>query len=747
MFRTRLVPVTLALTTLAAVLAAVPAAAAQEAAPTTQLIVGVAAGDAAAAVTRLDGQVDVRSRDIVADGITTVEVPRAAAAEAIATLEADPRVAYAEPDVVARVALTPSDPYYGLQWGTVGTDVPQVWDTTRGDTEVVVAVIDTGVAQNHPDFAGASFTAGWDFVNGDSDPSDDNGHGTAAAGVIAAQHNSSGTAGLCPACTIMPLKAMGATGTGSHSGIAAAVDYAVDHGADIINLSLGSESSSTTLANAVSRAEAAGALVVAAAGNVGVTTVFYPAGYAEAVGVAASQQNDTRYSWSNYGPWVELAAPGCNAAPDLEPSDGTLGYAHFCGTSSAAPFVAGVAGLLLAAEPGTDVAALRAALATSAVAAPYVSAGRVDADGAHAALGVVEPEPADPEPAQPEPVGPGAPGGVDDPAAPDEPLAPGDPGNSADPLDPGQPSEPEPSEPVQPRADTATDVTPSSTVVDSGDSVEIAGQLSTVEPAGAAVTLLHRPGGGTQWFALGTATTEASGAVAFSHTPSTSARYQLRFDGDAGRNGSLSDIVTVEVRPRLTLDAPESALAGRTVPATGRFVPARDDAAVRLQRKTDSGWTTVATAAPNDGVVSFPQEARLGLQRWRLSFPGDAKHAPARSSVHVLTGDRVAVARVRADARGIDRRNLNGEILVLRNRGTAAAELAGWGVRSRSRGRTFRLDEYRLAPGGVVRVHSGTGRTSAGHLYLGARREVWRNGHDVAVLTHAAGGRAARVRW
>lgn len=736
MFRTRFVPVTLVATVLAAVLAAAPATA-QDAVPTTQLIVAVAADDAASAVERLDDQVDVHARDIVADDITTVQVPRAAAAEAIAALEADPRVAYVEPDVVARVSLTPGDPLYGLQWGTVSTDVPQVWDATRGDAGVVVAVIDTGVAQNHPDFAGAGFTAGWDFVNGDADPSDDNGHGTAAAGVIAAQHNGTGTAGICPDCTIMPLKAMGSAGTGSHSAIAAAIDYAVSHGADIINLSLGSEGSSATLANAVSRAEAAGALVVAAAGNSGVTTVFYPAGYPQAVGVAAAAQDDSRYSWSNNGPWVELAAPGCNAAPDLEPSDGSLAYAHFCGTSSAAPFVAGVAGLLLSAEPDADGAQLRAALASSAVPVPYVSAGRVDADAAHASLGAVEPDPVAPDPVAPGPVDPQDPGA-------DEPDAPADP---VDPPDSGDPVSPGPGDAVPPRADTATDVTPSSTVVDYGATVEIAGHLSTADPEGATVTLLHRPGGGTQWFELGTQATDASGAVEFSRTPSTSARYQLRFDGDEGREGSVSDIVTIEVRPQVALEAPTAVLSGRTFTATGTFVPARDDAQIRLQRKTDTGWTTVATAAPDNGNVSFRQAAATGRQPLRLSFPGDAQHAPARSAVAVVIGDRVAVARVQADAPGIDRRNLNGEILVLRNRGTAPAQLKGWVLRSRSTDRTFALDEYRLPAGGVVRVHSGSGRTTRGHLYLGARRGVWRNGHDVAVLTHPAGGRAARVRW
>src|SRR5207302_693694 len=159
-----------------------------------------------------------------------------------------------------------------------------------------------------------------------------------SAGVIAARSNNHvGGAGVCWRCLVMPIKALDSKGSGDDTLIAAGIVWAVDHGAQVINLSLGGPGSSVELANALAYASAKGVVVLAAAGNAGVTTQFYPAADPQVVSVAATTVADNRYSWSNFGSWVRLAAPGCNIAPILGD-----GYGTFCGTSSATPVVAGL---------------------------------------------------------------------------------------------------------------------------------------------------------------------------------------------------------------------------------------------------------------------------------------------------------------------------------------------------------------------------------------------------------------------
>ena len=269
----------------------------------------------------------------------------------------------------------PNDVLWSTQWGRRMIGAPRAWDSTRGASTIVIAVLDTGVDRLHPDLAGAT-VAGRDFVNGDSDPSDDEGHGTAAAGVIAARtNNGEGQAGICWACSLMPVKVLDSQGNGKTSSIAAGIVWAVDHGARVINLSLGSPAGTSALESAVGYAAQKGAVLVAAAGNSGVDTPFYPAAYSAVIGVAATTSSDARYSWSNYGDWVKVAAPGCNTAPDLGG-----GYVDFCGTSSAAPLVAGIAALALSLTPAASKAAVEQAVAGGAAPTPGVARyGRVNA--------------------------------------------------------------------------------------------------------------------------------------------------------------------------------------------------------------------------------------------------------------------------------------------------------------------------------------------------------------------------------
>ena len=246
--------------------------------------------------------------------------------------------------------VTPDDSAWPQQSGLRVAGFPAAWDVTQGSSRVVVAVLDTGVDGQHPDLRGA-LVPGYDFVNSDTNPMDDHGHGTAVAGVIAARaDNHLGGAGICWRCSIMPVKVLDATGSGDDTVIAAGIVWATDHGAKVINLSLGGPGSSPDLTNAIGYATGKGVIVVAAAGNSGTTTQFYPAADPRALSVAATTVADQRYSWSNFGSWVRVAAPGCNVAPVLGG-----GFGNFCGTSSAAPLVTGLIALELSARPLPDL--------------------------------------------------------------------------------------------------------------------------------------------------------------------------------------------------------------------------------------------------------------------------------------------------------------------------------------------------------------------------------------------------------
>ena len=352
-----------------------PAAAAE---PLVTLVVGLRSP---ADVVRRTG-VDVLDSTPLAGGLT-VDVPAGQVDEAAGALRADPAVTYVEPDHVAHAAVMPDDPAYPSQWGIPRARVDAAWATTHGSSNVVVAVVDTGVTAI-PELAGRLLT-GRDFVNGDSDADDDNGHGTMAAGVIAAAGgNGAGTAGICWTCRILPVKVLDANGSGSYSAIADGIRYAADRGADIINLSLGGADDGQVLRDAVAYAVGKGALVLAAAGNDGSTAPHYPAAIPAALAVGASTATDTRYSWSDYGAdWVDVAAPGCTPAPAR-----TGGVGQFCGTSAATPFAAGVAALLASTSPQPTAARIRTALTASAdaLAGGWVAAGRINAENALHAL-------------------------------------------------------------------------------------------------------------------------------------------------------------------------------------------------------------------------------------------------------------------------------------------------------------------------------------------------------------------------
>jgi subtilisin family serine protease len=321
--------------------------------------------------------------------LSVVSVAPADRDRALAYLRAVNVVARAEKDVIyERLETVPDDEYWSQQWGLRRIRLPAAWDRSRGSGNVSVAVLDTGVDGAHPDLAGVVLPAGYDFVNLDANPTDDEGHGTAVAGVIGARtNNHEGQAGVCWTCTILPEKVLGANGEGDTAKIALALVRAADAGARVINMSFGGPGVSQALAEAVAYAAGKGAILIAAAGNSGRLEPFYPAAYPQVISVAATDPADHLYEWSNYGSWVAVAAPGCNVAPGL-----SGGYVNFCGTSSAAPVVSGLAALVLAANPGATRNDVVQALERGVVGiGSSVEYGRVDAPQTLSATNVAPP--------------------------------------------------------------------------------------------------------------------------------------------------------------------------------------------------------------------------------------------------------------------------------------------------------------------------------------------------------------------
>jgi thermitase len=340
------------------------------------------------AVTFEPGTSEATARRVIAEAGTTLEqaIPEIDAylvdvdpdrrSQALASFKSSSVVRNASRELLAEAFDTsPDDSDWPLQDGLRVVGFPKAWDVTQGSSRVVVAVLDSGVDPQHPDLRGA-LVPGYDFVNSDPDAVDDHGHGTAVAGVIAARANNRvGGAGVCSRCSVMPIKVLDAEGSGLDTLIAAGIVWATDHGANVINLSLGGPGTSQELGNAVAYAAGKGVIVVAAAGNAGTTMQFFPAADPRTVSVAATTVADQRYSWSNFGSWVRVAAPGCNVAPILGG-----GFGSFCGTSSATPLVAGLVALELSAEPTATAQQVEQALIRAAVPLPdFVQHGRIDA--------------------------------------------------------------------------------------------------------------------------------------------------------------------------------------------------------------------------------------------------------------------------------------------------------------------------------------------------------------------------------
>jgi len=251
-------------------------------------------------------------------------------------------------------SFTPNDRYFSDQWNLPLIRVPEAWSVTRGSDIITIAVIDSGVDLSHEDLQGI-LVPGYDFIQNDTIPQDDDGHGTHVVGIIAALTNNKGVAGVTwgQNVKIMPLKVLGSDGTGSTFNVAKAFVYAVDHGAKIINASLGSRVPSDLRQAAVRYAYQNDVVMVCAAGNHNPGDphdIVYPAAYRETIAVGAvtldSNERPTRASYSNYGPELDVVAPGGGGARQiLSTIPGTYGYKN--GTSMATPHVTGIVALMI----------------------------------------------------------------------------------------------------------------------------------------------------------------------------------------------------------------------------------------------------------------------------------------------------------------------------------------------------------------------------------------------------------------
>jgi subtilisin family serine protease len=318
---------------------------------------------------------------------------------AVSALQRNPNVTVIEP--VIEVYAVDYAVELDNTWGVKRIQVGAVHPDYMG-TNVKVAVIDSGIDYMHSDLE-TNYAGGWNYVDGNDDPMDDNGHGTHVAGTVAALRNSVGVVGAAPEAALYALKVLGADGGGSYDDVIAALQWAVENDIQVTNNSYGSSGDPGTLVkNAFDNAYTAGILNVCAAGNSGNPAgrgdnIIYPARYDSCIAVAASDSKDKRASFSSTGPDVELIAPGVSINSTVPGG----GYAAWSGTSMASPHVAGVAALAWAANPSLTNQELRAILQETAeelgLSANHQGYGLVRADLAVAAVGEVSPpEPEDP---------------------------------------------------------------------------------------------------------------------------------------------------------------------------------------------------------------------------------------------------------------------------------------------------------------------------------------------------------------
>jgi subtilisin family serine protease len=294
-------------------------------------------------------------------------------------------VEFAEPNFLLLPNRLPNDPLYKkYQWNLPIIQADRAWDISQGQPGVIVAIVDTGVDMTHEEFKN-KLVPGYNVLMDNDRPMDDNGHGTHVAGIISANTNNTvGVAGISWNNRIMPVKAIGAEGTGSSFDIAKGVKWATDHGARVINMSVGNYHPSAVLEDAIRYAYSKGVVLVAASGNDNTDQPSYPASYPEVLSIAAVDDQQNRATFSNYGNDVDVSAPGVEIASTYIYNE----YAALSGTSMACPHVAGLAGLVLSVNPNltnTDVMSIIQQSATDLGAPgkdPYYGSGLINVNNA-----------------------------------------------------------------------------------------------------------------------------------------------------------------------------------------------------------------------------------------------------------------------------------------------------------------------------------------------------------------------------
>ncbi|MFC3883565.1 S8 family peptidase [Bacillus songklensis] len=268
--------------------------------------------------------------------------------ELIQHFEKSENVVYAEPHYILLQNEVNDQFYQRYQWNLPAIDAETGWELTQGAKNVKIAVVDTGVDLEHPDLA-RRLLKGYNVLANNDRPDDDNGHGTHVAGIIASEtNNGQGVAGITWYNPIMPVKAMNEKGYGSSFDIAKGIRWAVDNGADVINLSLGNYQPSSILKEAIDYAYSKNVIVVAASGNDNSNQPSFPAAFPQVLSVGAVGWDGRRAPFSNYGTYMDVAAPGVSIASTYPGGQ----YAALSGTSMAAPHVTALAGLIRSLNPG-----------------------------------------------------------------------------------------------------------------------------------------------------------------------------------------------------------------------------------------------------------------------------------------------------------------------------------------------------------------------------------------------------------
>ena len=564
---------------------------------------------------------------------------------AVAELNADPRVDFAQPNFrytsnteplesklwgLNNTGQTPEANYSGPGAADVDINAPEAWATTTGDSSVVVGIIDTGIDIGHSDLVGATWTNpgeiqnngidddangfiddvhGWDFLNNDasvydavtcSGGEDEDFHGTHVAGTIAAQRNGMGVVGVAPGVRVMPLKALGCSG-GDTGTVIDALNYAKAEGVKIVNMSLGGPGYDQAFKDAI---DASGILVVAAAGNGGDDQIGdnndnpgttandfrqYPGGFTSPniLAVAAVNNVGALSSFSNYGPTsTDVAGPGQSVVSDY-PRDayGASQYVFLDGTSMATPHVTGTAALVLSTNLALTPAQMKSRIMSTTRPLPSLS-GKILTGGLVDANGAVL--------------------GV-----------------------------------AAVRQATAMTFSRSTTIITTGQSVRLSTKLTQAgQPQAARTVKLVRYASG--WKVACTVRTNSAGVASCLQKPTTNTEYYWRFDGDLGLKSTsygLTKSPDVWVRPTISMGfSPTRVRTGTKTVVSGKVSPTKAGRYVYLQRRSGTVWQTVTKLKVNSvGVYRFSFSRGVpGTFSYRVHFNGDSRNAAQNSSVRLL---------------------------------------------------------------------------------------------------------------